>query len=215
MTTTTHTISINENPRICNGTVSSKRVSKSRTYGACVVATATEKTVADIALGLADHEAQIAARTPALESVLNANGYESVEGFEAAHKAALDAWYGPRHEARMKRSREREIETGKRMYFLTDAEGAEVEAALEASGLVNPYGAVMGPLAKLVSALKGHQYAVARIKKQNVQAGDQIVVTWCRDSGLAQKALGSRDVKHYTARFYTVAVRTDIEVKAK
>lgn len=212
MTTTTHTIKINENPRIRSGTVSAKRVSKSRMYDACVVATATQKAVADRALGLADHETHLAGLTPALESVLKANGYESVESFEAAHKAANDAWYGPRHEARMKRSREREAETGKRMHFLTDAEGAEVEAALEATGLVNPDTGMMGTIHKLVRALRGHQQAVAAHKRQNVQAGDQIVVTWCRTPALAEKALRT-NAKYYGPRGFDLAVRTDIEVK--
>lgn len=214
MTTTTHTISINENPRIRSGTVSAKRVSKSRMYDACVVATATEKTVADRALGQADHEKQVADLTPALESVLKANGYESVESFEAAHKAASDAWYGPRHEARMKLSREREAETGKRMYFLTDAEGIAVEAALVASGLVNPYEGVMGTIEKLVRSLRGHQQAIAIHKKQNVQVGDQIVVTWCRTPALADKALRTNN-KYYGPRGFALAVRTDITVTSK
>jgi hypothetical protein len=214
MTTTTHTISINENPRICNGTVSAKRVSKSRMYEACVVATVTEKTVADRAIGLADHERQVADLTPALEAALKANGYESVEGFEAAHTAAVEAWYGPRHEARMKRSHERATETSQRFYFLTDAEGAEVEAALEVTGLVNPNAGIMGTLHKLVRALRGHQQAVAIHKKQNVQVGDQIVVTWCRTSDLAHKALRT-NAKWYSPRGFTLTVRTDITVVSK
>lgn len=212
MTTTTHTIQINENPRIRSGTVSAKRVSKSRMYEACVVATATEKAIEDRAIGLADHEAKLAELTPALESVLKANGYESVEGFEAAHTAAIEAWYGPRHEARMKRADERGAETGKRLYFLTDAEGAEIEAALEAAGLVNPYSGVMGTIYKLVRSFHGHQSAVAAHKKQNVQVGDQIVVTWCRTSDLAHKALRT-NAKYYGPRGFALTVRTDIEIK--
>jgi hypothetical protein len=214
MATTTHTIRINENPHIRANTVSAKRVSKSRMYEACVVATATEKAVADRAIGLADHEARLADLKPALDAALKANGYCSLESFEAAYKAAVDAWYGPRHEARMKRSNERGAETGNRFYFMTDAEGAEVDAALEATGLVNPTTGVMDTLHQLVRNLRGHEQAIATHKKQNVQVGDQIVVTWCRTAALAHSALRT-NMKWYGPRGFALTVRTDIEIVAK
>jgi hypothetical protein len=214
MATTTHTIRINENPRIRANTVSAKRVSKSRMYEACVVATVTEQAVADRALKLADHEARVVELKPALDAVLKANGYGSVEAFEAAHTAAVQAWYGPRHEARMKRSNERGAETGNRFYFLTDAEGAEVEAALEATGLVNPTAGVMNTLHQLVRTLRGHEQSIATHKKQNVQVGDQIVVTWCRTAALAHSALKTNH-KWYGPRGFSLAVRTDIEIVSK
>lgn len=214
-TTTTHTIQINENPRIGNGTVSAKRVSTSRQYRACVVATATQKTVDDIALGLADHEKQEAEKTPAVMAALTAQGYESIEAVEAAYEVAAKAWHGPYSEERQAIEKAVEQATGKRMHFATDEERRQAEAATEARGFVNPYRGTLATLTALVRSLRSTQHAIAVIKKQNVQVGDQVVVTWCRDAGLAQKALRSNDAGHYGARFYALAVRTDIELTVK
>jgi hypothetical protein len=172
------------------------------------------KTVEDIALGLADHEAKMAELTPVVESTLKANGYESIEAVEAAYDAAGKAWYSPFSEERHKIEAAVSAVTGK-MHFATDEERRQAEAATEARGFVNPYSGTLAMLMKLVRQLKGHTQAVARIKKQNVQVGDQVVVTWCRDAGLAQKALRSHDAGHYAARFYSLAVRTDITVTSK
>ena len=215
MTTTTHTISIQENIHVGNGTVSAKRVSKTRTYRACIVATATQKTVSDIALKLAAHEKQVAELTPAVLSALKANGYETEAAFEAAHLAAVQAWWQPRTEERKKISDAVEAAEGKRFHFLNAAETIRADAATEARGFVNPDGGIMGTLKKLVWELSKDRSSVAQIKKQNVQVGDQVVVTWARDAGLAQKALKSRDCKHYSDRGYTLAVRTDITVVSK
>jgi hypothetical protein len=214
MTTTTHTIKINENPRIRANTVSAKRVSKSRMYEACVVATATAEGVADIAIGLADHEAKVAELTTAVAAALTACGFKTAEEFKAFEDQHGAPWLRACLATEKAMRDAKQAANGGRWSQLTLAEYAECDVKTAATGLVNPYGGDYGALGKLIQSLRQHTYSVAHIKKQNVQVGDQLVVTWCRTAALADKAART-NAKWYGPRGFVLTVRTDIEVTTK
>ncbi len=214
--TTTHTVRINSNPLLRNGrNVRATRVSKTRQYAACIVATATQKTVDDIAVGLADHEAKIESLTPVVQALLEQGGYESVQAFKAAHDAACKPWHQALYDEEGALREAAKAANRGNYRQLTHAEYAQAKTNLEARGLLNPWTGLMGSTYENVRHLEMAQFSANRIKEQSIVVGQQLVVSWHRDAGLAQKAMNSRDVGHYTARFYTVEIRTDIETVSK
>jgi len=206
--TTTHTIRINSNPLLQNGrNVRATRVSKSRQYGACVVATATQKTVDDIAIGLADHEAKVRELTPlVIAAQLEAGGISYKEA-EAQHSALVHPWYTALF------ANEQKVRN--HAYLpLTVAQKEKAQAMTIAEGVTDPYTGPVNAFIDLYRKLDSAQRSVAHIKAQNVVVGQQLVVSWHRDAGMAQKAMG-HNAKHYAARFYALTIRTDIETVSK
>lgn len=205
--TTTHTIHLNLNPLLQAGrNVRATRTSKSRKYGACLVATVTASTVERIAQSLIEHEATVAELTPVLEGLLAAWGLKSYAEVEAIHEARTKPWFDVLFPAERAYREAR----GRSHVGLSDREREAVKAQLVAQGHVDPYAQKEHAFLEMARKLRGALKSIAHIKEQNLTVGQQMVLSWHRDADMAQKALGS--AQHYRERGYAVEVRTDIEV---
>ncbi len=205
---TTHRIVINENPRLqCSTHVRAQRVSKTRQYSACVVATATARTIELKVTDLANHEAEIERIRPLLADAQAAIGGLTVEEAEKAHEVLAQAWFKPLF------ANEAKLRSPRPSYGLSDAQRAKAVEMTEAEGFTNPYTQPVHAFLELVRNLKGHESRARYIREQNLKAGEQMVLSWHRDASMAQKGLASQT--HYMARGYELAIRTDIEVTTK
>lgn len=202
---TTHTVSIKANPALHHGTVSAKRVSRSRQYGACVVATVTQKFVLDRSAKLvADSDALLVA-TREFQAATAKHGMTLAEA-QAKHDVDIKVWFDLCHAARQRIKAERGIT------YLSGLDKI-AEAEVVAAGTPDPY--AVGTYNDILNAhweMKKLTASVERLS-QPVEVGDQLVVTWCRDAGLAQRYIAGKDGRHYTEHGYTLEVRTDITVR--
>lgn len=207
--TTTHRIAINENPRLqCSTHVRAQRVSKTRCYGACVVATATARTIELAVTDLAHHEAEIERlRLLVASTHAAALGGLSFEDAEKAHEKLTRAWFKPLL------TNEDKLRAPRPSYGLSDAQRARAIEMTEAEGFINPYTQPFWTFLEHTRILKGHEYRARYIREQNLQAGQQMVLSWHRDAALAQKGIASQT--HYIARGFELTVRTDIEITTK
>jgi hypothetical protein len=209
--TTIHSIRINSNPTLQAGrNVRATRTSKSRTYKACLVATATVQTVEQVAQSLIENERTVADLTPVLEGLLASWGMKHHSEVEAMHTARMKPWFDVVFPAE---SAAREARG--RYANLTDADREAVKANLVAQGHVDPYTQKEHAFLELARKLEAAKRSVAHITAQDIKVGQQMVVSWHKDVSNAQKALGSRDAQHYTSRGYKLEIRTDIEVTNK
>lgn len=212
--TTIHSILINSNPLLQSGrNVRATRTSKSRTYGACLVGTVSVSTVERIAQELIEHEAKIAELTPVVESLLASLG-KTVEEIGDIHREASKPWF----EALFAAERAfRDARKGSKwdFYSLKDADREACKAQIIAAGFVDPYAQKEHNFLELHRQLETAQRGAAHIKEQNLTVGQQLVLSWHRDAGLAQSALGSGNAQWYVSKGYSVEIRTDIEVTTK
>lgn len=207
MATTTHTISIRSNPAIQANTVSAKRVSKSRAYSACVVATATQALVDDRAARVAAAKAGLEQETLKLSDLVIQYGM-TLAAAEAKHQVDVRTWFDLREATRKTIL----AELGRTYHTGIDNLVAD---RLKAEGHSDPY--TKGTYYDILLTaweVKKHTHAIEHYSKP-VAAGDQLVVTWSRDAGLAQKALASHSEHYCKNGHYTLAVRTDITITTK
>jgi hypothetical protein len=209
--TTIHSISINTNPLLQAGrNVRATRTSKSRQYKACIVATATAKTIERVTAAWVEHESTVATLTPVLEGLLAAWGLTSHAEVEAIHQARTKPWFDLVFPA------ERAARQAKGQFAnLNDADRAAVKARLVAQGHVDPYEQKEHAFLEMARKLKAAMHAIAHIKAQNLMVGQQLVLSWHKDISNAQKALGAHDAGHYRSHYYALEIRTDIEVTTK
>jgi hypothetical protein len=206
--TTHHSITLKENALLQHSrNVRSTRVSKTRQYGACVVATVTARTVEKAVSRLLEHEAEIKRLRPLVEAAQKAAGGISVDEANVAHNALTNIWYTPlfENEALLRKPRP--------SYGLSDAQRDQAIEMTEAQGFQNPYKTPAWTFLELERELRSHELRAKRLKDQNVQAGQQMVLSWHRDAGLAQKRVAQQS--HYIAEGYALEIRTDIEVTSK
>lgn len=209
---TVHSIKINQNPKLQAGrNVRATRTSKSRKYSACLVATVTLRTVERVADALIEHERTVAELTPVLEGLLASWGLKSHAEVEAIHDAATKPWY----DVLFKAERAYREARGQSYVGLSDREREAVRASLVAQGHVDPYAQKEHTFLELARKLKTAMHSVAHIKEQNLQVGQQFVVSWHKDMANALKAMASASTGYYRERSYSVEVRTDIETVSK
>ena len=212
MTTTVHSIQINSNPLLQAGrNVRATRTSKSRTYGAVMVATATQRTVDLVAHDMAAAEAIVVELKPVVSALLASWG-KTHEQVMAEHKAHVDAWFTPLF---AEERRLQDLEAGPRWRGLSEATKAQAIANVEATGIVDPYKQTQHAYLEMARKLESAERSVANAKARNVIVGSQLVISWHKNISNARKAEGSRLAKHYQERGYTLAIRTDIEVTTK
>lgn len=212
--TTIHSIRINTNPLLQNGrNVRATRTSKSRQYGACLVGTVSVAVVERVAQELVNHEAKIAELQPVVENLLATWG-KTLQEVEAIHEAAKTPWYTALFAAE---AAYRDARRGRQggFYSLTPADREAIKAQIIAQGAVDPYAQKESTFLLVQRQLETAQYGAARIKAQNLTAGQQLVISWHRDAGLARQAMGSGNAQWYVSKGYTLEIRTDIEVTTK
>lgn len=208
MTTTTHRIAINENPRLqCSTHVRSTRVSKSRQYGACVVATATLRTIQMKASSLIEHEDAIERLRPLVAAAQVSIGGLSHDEASAAHEVLAQAWFKPLF------ANEAKLRSPRPSYGLSEAQKARAVEMTVAEGFTDPYKTPIYDFLQAVRELKAHEYRARFIREQNLKAGEQMVLSWHRDAAMAHKGLASQTF--YMEQGYSLAVRTDIEITTK
>lgn len=200
---TTHCIVINENPRL--DSPNAVRVSSTRQYGACVVATVTAQTIAWVEAQVAEHEAEVKRLQPLVDAALQAIGGISYAEAKAAHKLLESPWWPALflNEKQLMRSGH---------CGLSNAQKAEAVRRTVAQGLTNPYDHPLWTYLQLIHSLDNHTARAARYRWQEVKEGQQLVLGWHRDEAMAQKGLGRH--KWYVSMGYALTVRTDIEITA-
>lgn len=204
-----HTIKINAERRI-NGTVSAQRVSETRTYAACVVATVTETTIAKMTAEFEQLKADIVtleAELQALEAKLGLTADQAVARYEVL-RAERNT---PEMEAARKAIRER-FNDGTYMYVFNNREA--IVAAQVAEGCADVWNEPVAEIIYVASKLESRRQTVAAgIKLPEV--GAQSVISWSSTPALAAKDLKShlRPGKRLFSLGYAFEVRTDIKVE--
>ncbi len=98
---------------------------------------------------------------------------------------------------------------------MSEATKTQAAANLEAQGILDPYKQPQNTYLDLARKLQQSERTVQNHTARNIVVGAQFVVSWHKDVNNARKALASRDAGFYTGKGYSVAIRTDIEVKTK
>jgi hypothetical protein len=201
-----HSIELKNELRL-NGTVTGTRSSENRTYTACVVAQATEATVALDAAHKARVTNELAGYRATLDVLTKKYGMTVAEA-EAWHKAATERWYNA---ADGLYATEKRIEEKHGLdWRARDRRDALAKADLVARGFENPYEGKYDIL-KADSEIRGHESALANWRA--VPVGAEAVLSWHADVGNAQKALSARNGRWFSERGYALRVRTDITIR--
>ncbi len=206
MTTLIHTVSIQENPHLRNGTVSARRESKTRQYLACLVATVTQKVVDDRLQAIETIKTK-QAKDQALLEELTARLGLTVEEAKVQHDKAADVWMEAFHTAREKLWAE---EQGKphRPGF-----NQRLDAIVKAQGYQDPYKTDVYAIVNAAFRLRNYPASIKALSRP-IAVGDQMVLSWHSTAAQASKALNTVS-KHYSDRGYEITIRTDIEIVSK
>ena len=203
-----HTVSVSDGK---GGTRIEKRVSESRAYTACVVATVTEATIQRngercVAAGKSYEET-----TAKLNELMAALGM-TVEQATAQHEADSARWYD-KTDGVFPTFDKLRMAAGKPHAHITQFEKA-IKADLVARGLSDPY-----DTAGAFGIVEAHQDATRLARAlagwKTPVLGSQCVLSWHSTPALASKATGSREASSYRESFYALSVRTDITVTEK
>lgn len=194
-----------------SGTRIEKRVSESRAYTACVVATVTEATIRlngerCVAAGKSYEE-----WTAKLNEQMAALGM-TVEQATAQHKADTDRWYN-KTDGMFVTFHKLSAAAGMPTAHITQFDAA-IKKNMVARGFVYPY-----DTAGAFGIVEAHQEAtrLARVLAawKTPLLGSQHVLSWHGTHSLASKATGSREASSYHTSCYALSIRTDITVTEK
>ncbi len=202
----THTIEL-KNERRLSGTVNAKRVSTSRIYRACIVATTTEKVIEGIRAGQEDQRIALARDEANLAGLCAQQGltFEQAKAKVAALKVTQST---PEMMAARKAIRDEYPDFTARFHAR-----AEIQARMKAAGCHEYYDDDAQQIVSLTEAVCRSRQHQAGFETPIL--GSQGVVTWCGSVELAQKALNGKQLKNMRRRGYDLAIRTDIEVVSK
>jgi hypothetical protein len=203
-----HTIRLQnevKNPRCVTG---STRRSETRQYAACLVATATEASVALAAEKLVAIKGALIGAEIALATLEAERGMTAAEA-RLQNKVEHDRWYDA--------GKIFEVERTLRALSVWSTQARkDTEAAakekLVAAGFVDPY----DPTSTWGLCLAGDRVNDLRYKVEKHRErtlGEQSVLSWHLTAANAEKALGGRDASYFRDRGDTVEVRTDIEIR--
>lgn len=196
---TVHTIQLN------NGT--GTRTSTSRVYGACLVSTVTQQVVDLAEAELQALKAKVEELTP-LVSVLRDELGMTVEEAEKVHDARTSPWFRAWQDVEDE-MREQMRATRGRFANLSNADRERARKIAVERGHADPYTLPEYRLVEAAQKLNAAQKAIEGYRKPTV--GDQCVLAWSRDAGLAMKIMSSYRVR--ASQGYTLTVRTDISTK--
>jgi len=205
-----HTIKLDKASKRNKGVVTAKRTSQSRTYGACLVVTTTDASVADDQRRKAETLAKLLKAETLRDALLAALGM-TVEQARALCKEASDRWYNNEDGFFATNKRIRTERTGSPRGYVSGLDNLS-KADLLARGFVDPY-ADGGPNSLIATHNVVECLTDALATWQDMEAGGQSVISWHRDVSLANKAVGGREARYFTSRGDTVVVRTDIDVR--
>lgn len=205
-----HTIALN-NEKPGHNTVSSTRRSERSVYGACLVATTTERSHAHYLAERAKNEKALAdAKLIVLEALMPG---ETLEQLTERLQAENKAWYDAVEVEKNRLYAERGYKSDWASYSVNASmkARADAEAVCIERGMRAPF-APEGSGTRL-QAIHNLSY-IAQLIAQPVPAiGSQCVVSWHRDVRLAGKAISSNDAKYFLHIGDTITERTDITVR--
>lgn len=216
-----HTIEINETKAHRSGVVKATRKSATRRYGACLVATATEGTITKHREILKRYEAKAREAEAALKDAEAAHCMTVAAAraqFKSEDEREGGSWFARLfaerdlvRDAAAKRAGVNPDDWRWR-FDQRDAIERQAVANLAARGEPDPYR--KGGPHDVISAAQAAKSAARTVTGFRMPAlGDEVVISWHRDAGLASKSAGSRTAGYYTERGWRVSVRTDIEIR--
>lgn len=202
----THTIEL-KNERRLSGTVNAKRVSTSRIYRACIVATTTDKVVETIKVGQEDQRIALARDEANLAGLCAQQGL-TFEQAKAKVEALKITQATPEMQAARKAIRDEYPDFTARFQARD-----EIRDRMKAAGCHDHFDDDAQQIVSLQEAVCRSRQWQAGFETPAI--GSQGVVTWCGTVELAQKALNSKHLKNMRRRGYELTIRTDIDVVSK
>ena len=201
-----HTIVL-QNELHLNGTVTGTRSSENRTYTVCVVAQATEATVAINAANQAKTRKELAEMRVRLAALVDQHNMDTEEA-KAWHDAASKRWY---HDPEGLFATWKRIEAQYGLdWRARDRRDALAVADLAARGFENPHEGKY-EIVKASSEIESYERALAHW--QTIVVGAEAVLSWHADVGNARNALSARAGRWFTEHGYALRVRTDITIR--